>query len=836
MYPNALLLPRHDLAEKARSIIDNYSLTAIVAPMGYGKTTLAGLVAEQSGPGTWFYSVPAGPHDARFLWHDMCDHFEEQGWSLAPDLRRLGFPQTASQSRQVLKQLLQHGAKTYLIIDDYHQVEDPAMHAFWELAARSELPGLKVIMFSRKRPEINLEELRIKRIAAVLEQRFLAFTVAETKAFFRMNGVGDAVMAEEAHRYSEGWPVAIWLCLQSWRHGGRMVLPPDIDSLLANTVFSSYDEEERDLMMRLSVFEYFLESDAEEIMATPAASGRLRTLREKNAFLTFDQKNGHYYFHGLFRNFLRRELQAATAIDKPALYRLAGECRLKHDDIILALRFWASAGRDEDLKRILDLFLLPEYDHSLVYFQEEISTAALGLPWRVRLQNPLGYLGFIAICLLTWNDFRAIDLIAEAKDRFLGQDDLPEFLSRRLQGEFEVLHGLCAFNDGWKLLEHYAEADRLLNGPSVVLSKGTAWSFGCPNLTFIFLRDRGQYLEAVETTEQYWHLYRQLSGGLGKAGEKTFRAEYLLEQGMLDEAEHLARGILNSCRSDRQIGTALAAALCLARASAVSGRAEEAAQTLNSLRPRVAQLDIFDHLEGLDLALGYLYTTLGRPEFVPQWLRDGDMLAPPHNALPQVLGFSLTIHCKTLLLREDYERLAAVVDDLTVCNAPLTCLLAQIHCKILKAMIAWHLRDPKTALQLLGEALDLCRLDCIVLTPAEYGGRLLPLLSRLKRGRPKDAHLAAVLTLAGRVAQATGWPSGQKNEKKLLSPREWEFMRYVAEGKSNAAIADNLGIKADSVKKTLSRAYVKLGAEGRLEAARRFLDLYGDQGRAPAPE
>lgn len=61
-------------------------------------------------------------------------------------------------------------------------------------------------------------------------------------------------------------------------------------------------------------------------------------------------------------------------------------------------------------------------------------------------------------------------------------------------------------------------------------------------------------------------------------------------------------------------------------------------------------------------------------------------------------------------------------------------------------------------------------------------------------------------------------------------------MRYVAEGKSNAAIADNLGIKADSVKKTLSRAYVKLGAEGRLEAARRFLDLYGDQGRAPAPE
>jgi DNA-binding NarL/FixJ family response regulator len=60
-----------------------------------------------------------------------------------------------------------------------------------------------------------------------------------------------------------------------------------------------------------------------------------------------------------------------------------------------------------------------------------------------------------------------------------------------------------------------------------------------------------------------------------------------------------------------------------------------------------------------------------------------------------------------------------------------------------------------------------------------------------------------------------------------LTDREWEVLRWVAQGWQQAAIAKKLGISAHTVKTHIAHVYAKLGASSPMEAVAR---LYGKGG------
>lgn len=829
MLSQSVFLPRPDLTEKILNAVRQYSLTAVVAPMGYGKTTLARSIAESAQDAAYSYAVPAGPHDAPFLWHDMFSRFETQGMDIAPAMLRLGFPEAPSQWRQAVVLLRGLNSPAYLIFDDCHLITDPALFAFWKRVIREKLPDFRIVLFSRTHPDVSLEELRIKQYAAVFEQDVLAFSEAETREYFRIHGISDAAAATEAQNYSEGWPAALWLCLQSWQTGGRIIESHSIDSLLAG-VFTAYGREEQDLLMRLSVLENFTERDAHQIATLPHCAANLRKLRGKNPFLAFDAKAGRYQFHAIFKEFLRKELDHSAHIDKTALYRLAGECCVKRRDLVTAVRLFGRAGRDEDLVRLLDTLSRYEDDRNTIFFAEERFLMATAAPWRVRLQTPLGWLAVVGYYALMWNDHRTAHLLEEAEERFRAAPEIPACLKQRIQGEIEVIRASLAFNDADKILHHFTEAHRLLNGPSMFSSEDSAWNFGSPCLTFLILRKPGEYSTLLEKEERIVRLYGKLSGGREKGGLEVLRAESLLESGKFAEAESLLLAALRKCDGDDKLLAAiLSGSFNLARLHAATGSPEKASGLLRRLRPQVERLDVVEHFECIDMAEGYINAVLGNAESIPQWLRDGEVFDPPHNVLPHVFGFSLAIHGKALMLQGKYRRLAAVAGEIADA-APITSLLACIHGKVLKAVAAWHLADRDAALKSLREALELSRPDGIILSPAEYGGHILPLLRALKRIRAKDAHLEAVLSVAGRIARVAGH-LGSSRTGGPLSPREREFMGYVAEGMTVLSVAEYVGLSRDTVKETLQRAYKKLGAAKRYDAIRRFVELYGKNSR-----
>ncbi len=820
----SMFLQRPKLLEKLRQSAAARGLTLVVAPMGYGKSALARALAGAVDK-AYYYAVPGGPHDGHFIWHDLGRSLEADRLDIARGLGQLGLPETASQYRQAEKLLAGLPGQTTLIVDDYHNITDPRLDAFWENVI-PRLPDLHIVLFSRTRPSLKQEEMRIKGLAEFFDQNFLKFSPEEADELFRLGGVHDPVAAAAAHRYSEGWPAVLWLCLSNWLYHGRLAESVNVDSLLTSHLAAAYSPEEQDFLLRLSVFESFADTDAAQITAAFGASVNLRALCEKNPFLTVDGKTGHYQFHSLFRDFLRRELAAKAHIDKPALRRLAGECLFARRDHVGAFRLFQEAGRDEDLSRLLDTFARFDEDRNLIHFAEEHFGAASKTPWRVRFANPLGWLAAVELYSHILHDHRTAALLDEAEARFRQTTKIPAWLKKRLRGEIEVIRAFLAFNDADKMLGHYRAAVRILDGPSAFVTQDASWAYGSPSLVFPALREAGEYEGLLKKGAEAMRLYDALSSGKTRDPENLFLAEYHLERANFAEAAALFTPFLarkSRANKNSDLPIALIAAFGLARCHIAGGRPQAALDTLETLRWRVEDSGVLWNFECLDMAVGYVGAVLGRPDVIPKWLRDGEMFDPPHNSLPQVFGIGLYIHGRALLLRGDFGRLAVAASELPRA-APFKSLFGELHGLILKSLAAQRERGRAAALGLLEQALELARPDGLTLALAEYGEHILPLLRLMNRSGPEDAHLAAVLTLAAHIAHVAAPPG--RNGKSLLTPRELELMRHVGEGKSNPAIAQDLGISSDTVKITLHRVYIKLGARGRVEAARRFAELY----------
>lgn len=213
------MLPRQRITAALADAVAAYPLTVLTAPMGYGKTTAARALASVASKEFFFVSIPPGPHTALYLWDLTFGQLAVQGLEIAVPLQQMGFPTDVPHMHRVLEVCRSFKSSVLLVLDDYHFATDPHMDAFIEALVREDLPDFNILLLSRTRPNMALEDMRVKGLATVFGQDLLAFSQHEAVAYFQLNNMFDAAIAENAWQFSEGWAAALWLSLQSWhRH------------------------------------------------------------------------------------------------------------------------------------------------------------------------------------------------------------------------------------------------------------------------------------------------------------------------------------------------------------------------------------------------------------------------------------------------------------------------------------------------------------------------------------------------------------------------------------------------------------------------------------------
>ena len=829
----ASILQRDPISSALAEAISAYSLVLLTAPMGYGKTTAARDLLKTLPHRVFTITASVGPQNALYWWDMACGQLAAQGSQIASVLQRMGFPANSVQLRRTLDQtreyLITH--PTVLVIDDYHFTTAPEINTLLEALVRESIPNFCLMILSRTRPEIALEELRAKGLAICFDHSFLAFSKTETVQYFQQHSINDIESAEHAWTFTEGWPAALWLSLQSY-HAHRVIAPThDIEKLLSETVFSAYDSVEQTLLMQLSVLDSFTPQQAVAVSGNNDAHWYLKKLHDQNAFLRYDASEGSYRLHSIFRTYLRDLLPkdqgnapeanpAAKAgtlkipfVDMQALCRRAGESFAQNGDTVQAIRFFFQAGRDEDLLRILELFTIPGDGLVVMFDPEGLSAIMQNIPWHVRSLCPLGYLAFIYHYMSRVNLQAGLKLLKEATRHFIIEQNIPLAQQQRVRGEIELIRGIEEFNDLKAMRDRHEKAHDLLQGSSAISHPKLVWTFGSPHLAFLYLRKPGGYDSLVKLVEENLHYYQDMTQGCSAGAQDLFRAEYLLETGATYKIEsHLMKAAYRA-KSKEQLASLIAINFTQARVYLSEDKGDQAQSAIEQISPAVMQTGNPLLMNSLDLCRGYIASVLGRGEEIPNWLRQGETTA---CMFYQGVNFIHIVHGKALLAAGNWPCLEALGEDIPAQLGRYSNLFGKIHASLFRAIAAFHLHGQEQAMKHLFETVKLARPDGIMCSIAEYGSYIYPLLLDLREWYPKDTFIGVLSKSARRYARLSPTKSIQ------LAPREQAILERAIDGASYKVIAKALGITAASVGNTLSRVYAKLGVKNRAQATKKY--------------
>ena len=821
------IIQRNRVVTALEEALSSRCLVVLTAPPGHGKSTAAQQLLGRWKTRSLYLRIRPGWEDnAEYLWNDLCARLEEQSPGLAPPgmepLRLAGFPNDDARMYRCLTFFREYlsAAPTLLVLDDYHYADAPPWNRFIESLVNEEIPGFNLLLLSRTKPGLPLAYMQVEGYAAVLDSALLDFTGDEARRLFDQAGEHDAEAADKALQFSRGWAAALRVCLRSHMAGDAATPAGTMDDLLSDTFFMVYSREDQCLLLQLSIMDSFTPAQAAFLSGRKDAPLRLRKLHERSAFLQYSPSSDTCAIHALLRSFLHRILAenpdaVCRELDIPLLYRRAGECGLDAKDFLQAIQFFARAGREEDLLRILQVFETPGEGFFMLPAHEAVTRIMEDIPWKIRFLSPIGYLGFIHRHAVRISRAQAEGMAREAEARFLAEGALPETVQRVIRGEIQLIRAILRFNDIKAVFRCYAKADELLQGRSRLVNRNMFWTYNCPHSAFLYLREPGGYEDLERLAADNLAHFQNVSGGANAGAVELLQAERSLETGKFHKTAELLQTAKYKALEDEQHTAMVAVNFTSARLLLAEGRAGDVYELLETLRAPVERRAHPLLLHNLEVCLGYIGAVCNDPERIPSWLTQQEPLTVRNN---QAHSFTLVVRGKAIMALRNWPRLLAFAEKTEPEMRGLGCLFGRVHVLLFKAVATANMQQRNASLSetYLARALDLAGPDGILTSIAEYGAHLFPLLQRFANLHPERRDLVKVSRLTKHYA------GFEKARASALTPRETGIMELVRQGANNREIGGKLGITQGSVANSLSRIYVKLGVGSRIEAMNKW--------------
>jgi LuxR family transcriptional regulator, maltose regulon positive regulatory protein len=396
--PQVALVQRARLLERIIPA-NQASLTVVVAPAGFGKTTLLadrlqnverrsqGVEQLDDTPAlrSAWVSLDAADNSLAHFWSYLAAALEQArpgvGAGALDLLRRQPAPIEAVIGSLINALAAQPGG-ILLVLDDYHTIVAPAIHESLAALADRMPPHLHLVIASRVTPPLPLAKLRAHGRLAELSADDLRFSVDEAAELLnRVLGLGLAAddIAGLTDR-TEGWVVGLRLAaLALQRRSNRSDLmagfggtnryvfdyladevlsrqPEHIQSFLLHTaVLDRMCGELCDALLGLEARDLRLGEGIYSSLKPQASSLILEEIERLNLFLTpLDQERRWYRYHALFADFLRERLRRLHPDRVPELHRRAAEWYESSGMAVPALDHARAAGDHERAARLVE--------------------------------------------------------------------------------------------------------------------------------------------------------------------------------------------------------------------------------------------------------------------------------------------------------------------------------------------------------------------------------------------------------------------------------------------------------------------------------------------------
>jgi LuxR family maltose regulon positive regulatory protein len=340
----------------------NARLVLISAPAGSGKTTLlASWHADgaERRPFAWL-SLDDRDNDPVRFWAGVLAALRttlpDFGSGIDDALRAPGADITELAVPMLVNALNELADQIVLVLDDYHEVENPGVHRSVEFAIDHLPSSAQIAIATRSDPPFGLARLRAR--AELLELRVEDLRLSPAEASTLLNGslrLGlNEVQVLSLQRHTEGWAAGLQLVGLSLhgredRDGYITSFAGDdrqIVDYLAAEVLDRQTPEVREFLLRTSVLERLCGPLCDALLDADSSSRVLVELERANLFVVpLDERRRWYRYHHLFRDLLRHELRLSEPSALRALHERASRWHVNEGLIPEAIRH-ATAAED----------------------------------------------------------------------------------------------------------------------------------------------------------------------------------------------------------------------------------------------------------------------------------------------------------------------------------------------------------------------------------------------------------------------------------------------------------------------------------------------------------
>ncbi len=856
----------------ARQLDDGLArgLILVCASAGFGKTSLLAWWARTGSQPVAWLSLDSGDNDLTRFWRHAFAALDLAqpgiGARVAPLLSLSQPPPSEVLVTTLINDLAQRHepGQAVLILDDYHLIDSPQLHASMAFLVEHLPPGLRLVLASRSEPPLPLARLRARGQVAELGAADLRFTPEEAADLLGSGLPGDALTALTTR--TEGWAAGLQLAALSLRGqvdaarflaefsgSNRYVL-----DYLTEEVLESQPADIRGFLLQTSVLDRLSGPLCNALTGRSDGQEMLERIERAGLFLVpLDEVRGWWRYHHLFADLLRARLAGEQPGRARELHSLAARWHEEHGLADDAIRHALAAEDVAGAARLI------ERHFDAAYMTGERTTIQRWLsavPPQVALARPRFRLAQ-TFAALVYGDVEAAAALlsaAEGGERSSTEPFTPSageaaslivnipagFAIARawlayLRGEPATMAAFAAeaqaeLGEGQLMLEsvyqlNLALADwlggKLADAEREFTDLVARWrSFGETSLAARSCRfvgqvqcDQGRLDAALRTYTQLVAIAedpdqpRPPVAAYGYAG----LAEVAYQRGELGDAlQHVTKGIARG----RQLSESepLASALVTLawirqaegdRAGAIAAieEAERSAPgpaTANLLNPVPAQRARLLLAQGDTEAAAQWAAARGlSPDDEPSYLREQEYLLLVRLLLAQRQpAAALALLERMHGPAAGQERTGSVIEMLAL--------------RALALALSGSLAE---AADVLGQALGLGGQQGYVRVFADEGAPMAALLSRVE-GVP-GAYLARVL-----AACQQDLPRARPRAQGLVDPltaRELEVLALLADGAPNQGIADQLVVTLDTVKKHVTHVLAKLGAANRTEAVAR---------------
>jgi LuxR family maltose regulon positive regulatory protein len=337
-------------------------LVLVVAPAGYGKTTLVAQwrFSEADSRRFAWLSLDQGDNDPVRLWsyivralHRACPELpgEEMLRSLrvrVPDIFGALIP-------VLVNELAAISVPVVLALDDYHVISEPSCHDQLDFLLANLPPSTQIVLLARADPPLLLGRLRATGDLAEIRAPELRFTLAEAVALVRRVSavrLNDNELAELAER-TEGWPAGLYLAalaLRGQESPGAFVRQfagtnRYIADYLAEEVVSRQPEQIRHFLTRTAILGRFTASLCDAVTGSDSSWMIISALERENLFLVpLDADRQWFRYHHLFAQLLLAQLMQAEPDVVPTLHQRASAWHRVHGSSDEAIGHALAAG------------------------------------------------------------------------------------------------------------------------------------------------------------------------------------------------------------------------------------------------------------------------------------------------------------------------------------------------------------------------------------------------------------------------------------------------------------------------------------------------------------